>query len=48
VAKFIEKRDGHPSDFNHIILTNGASEAAKIILNVILAKNNHGMMLPIP
>lgn len=32
VVKFIEKRDGFPSDPEHVFLTNGASSAIKDVI----------------
>jgi alanine transaminase len=37
VAKFIENRDGAPSDPSDIFLTNGASEAIGFVLDALIA-----------
>lgn len=48
VAKFIEKRDGFPSDPAHIYLTTGASSAVTMLLNVLSQDNRSGFLIPIP
>ena len=48
VAKFIEARDGVPSDPENIFLTNGASEAIGFILKSLVAGPQSGVMIPIP
>ena len=40
VAKFIEKRDGVPSDPESIFLTNGASSAIGFVLQALIANSN--------
>lgn len=30
VAEYIERRDGHPSDWNNVIISSGASDAIKV------------------
>lgn len=47
-AKFIEKRDGFPSNPNHIFITNGASDGIKNILLCLIAEHNHGILIPVP
>ncbi|EKC98621.1 glutamate-pyruvate transaminase/Glutamate-alanine transaminase [Trichosporon asahii var. asahii CBS 8904] len=47
VAKFIEKRDGYPSDPEMIFLTAGASAGVSQILGLAL-KPGDGAMIPIP
>ncbi len=52
VAEFINRRDGFTGDLQadpeRIFLTDGASDAAKRILNVLIAAPNDGVMIPIP
>jgi aspartate/methionine/tyrosine aminotransferase len=44
VAKFIEKRDGHPSNAKRIFLTNGASSGIQLILNSIIRNEKDCVM----
>jgi aspartate/methionine/tyrosine aminotransferase len=54
VAAFIDRRDGTPegsplrSDPERVFLTNGASEAAKHVIEVLLGSPTAGIMIPIP
>ena len=54
IASFINKRDGFApesklsSDPEQIFLTDGASDGAKRILNLLIAKKTDGVMIPIP
>jgi alanine transaminase len=48
VAKFIEKRDGFPSDPNQIYLTSGASAAVSYLLQVLSNNEQAGFLIPIP
>jgi aspartate/methionine/tyrosine aminotransferase len=51
VARFIDRRDGDgavPSRPESIFLTNGASEAAKYILEMLIAGPEDGILIPIP
>ena len=48
VARFIEERDGHPSDPNKIYLTAGASSGVNTLLHVICSSPETGIMVPIP
>jgi alanine transaminase len=48
IARFIEKRDGIPSNPENIYLTDGASIGLSASLQTILASPNDGVMLPIP
>ena len=54
IAGFINKRDsfardlGLSADPNNIFLTNGASDAAKRVLDLLIAKESDGVMIPIP
>ncbi|XP_017877130.1 alanine aminotransferase 1 [Ceratina calcarata] len=51
VAQYIEKRDGFPSDYRNIILSNGASDGIKSFLKLFNEKvdgKTSGVMIPIP
>ena len=48
VAKFIERRDGYPSDPSKIFLSAGASSGVNTLLNVICSKPETGILVPIP
>ena len=51
VARFIDQRDGPkavPSEPEQIFLTNGASEGAKYIIDMLIAQPSDGIMIPIP
>lgn len=54
VARFIDKRDqvgathGVKSDPNQIFITNGASEGAKYLIDMLITKSTDGIMIPIP
>jgi aspartate/methionine/tyrosine aminotransferase len=48
VAEFIQKRDGIPTDENHIILTDGASKGVQAVLTALMKSKNDGFMIPIP
>lgn len=48
VAEFIQKRDGIPSNKDHIILTDGASKGVQAVLTALLKGRNDGWMIPIP
>ncbi|ORE05222.1 PLP-dependent transferase [Rhizopus microsporus var. microsporus] len=48
VAQFIKERDGHPSDPNHIFLTQGASSGVQTLLSLLTENSNSGIMIPIP
>jgi aspartate/methionine/tyrosine aminotransferase len=54
VAKFIDRRDGVDSSHgvrsnpDHIFITNGASEGAKHIIDLLITDKNDGIMIPIP
>ncbi|TFK83695.1 transaminase [Polyporus arcularius HHB13444] len=48
VAKFIEERDGFPSDPEDIFLTAGASAGVSLILNTLITPNVTGVLIPIP
>ncbi|KAI9682374.1 MAG: hypothetical protein M1817_000428 [Caeruleum heppii] len=48
VAKYIEERDGYPSDPASIYLSAGASSGVNTLLNVICASPEAGILVPIP
>lgn len=54
VARYIDERDGVtagsgvPADPESIFLTNGASEAAKFIIEMLIADARDGIMIPTP
>ncbi|RUS13654.1 pyridoxal phosphate-dependent transferase [Endogone sp. FLAS-F59071] len=48
VAKFIERRDGYPSDPSLIFLTQGASSGVQNILQCLVEGPSTGIMIPIP
>eukprot|EP00924_Labyrinthula_sp_SR-Ha-C_P003728 maker-scaffold_3-snap-gene-3.0-mRNA-1 protein AED:0.05 eAED:0.07 QI:0/0/0.33/1/0/0/3/1486/505 len=48
VAKFIEHRDGHPADPSKIFITNGATTAINIVLQILIQKPSDGILIPIP
>ncbi|KAF5273288.1 hypothetical protein FQR65_LT04710 [Abscondita terminalis] len=51
VAKYIETRDGYPSNWENIILSNGASDGIKNLLKLFVClvdEKPSGIMIPIP
>lgn len=48
VVKYIERRDGYPSDAGNIFLSAGASSGVNTLMNVICAKPETGILVPIP
>jgi len=48
VARFIEGRDGYPSNPSHIFLTAGASAGVALIINMLIASPSSGVLIPIP
>jgi len=48
VADYIERRDGHPADPEHIYLTDGASVAVRYVLNAAIRNENDAILVPIP
>ncbi|KAF8872259.1 pyridoxal phosphate-dependent transferase [Gymnopilus junonius] len=48
VAKFIEERDGFPSDPSHIFLTAGASAGVSLLINALITSPKSGILIPIP
>eukprot|EP00891_Asterochloris_glomerata_P002765 jgi/Astpho2/2765/Aster-00940 len=48
IADFIERRDGVPSNPDHIFITDGASPAVRMMLNAIIRDERDGLLVPIP
>lgn len=54
IADFINQRDGYdpsngiPADPENIFLTSGASQGVKFVIDLLIAKENDGIMIPIP
>ena len=52
IAKYIEQRDGYPSDPKNIVLCTGASDGIKSIMTLLLTgsggDDRAGFMIPIP
>ena len=48
VARFIEQRDGFPADSANIFLSAGASSGVNTLMNVLCAKPETGVLVPIP
>ncbi|NQS92320.1 MAG: aminotransferase class I/II-fold pyridoxal phosphate-dependent enzyme, partial [Chloroflexi bacterium] len=54
IADFINQRDGYESstgicaDPENIFLTSGASQGVKFVIDLLIAKENDGIMIPIP
>lgn len=48
VADFIEQRDGYPADPHSIFLSAGASSGVNTLMNVICARPETGVLVPIP
>lgn len=48
VAGFIERRDGHAADPEHIFLTDGASPAVQMMIKALIRDETDGMLIPIP
>lgn len=48
VCDFIQGRDGYPADPDNIFLTNGASEAVRMILRCLIRGPNDGVLVPVP
>eukprot|EP00246_Nothoceros_aenigmaticus_P005444 TRINITY_DN1750_c0_g1_i2.p1 TRINITY_DN1750_c0_g1~~TRINITY_DN1750_c0_g1_i2.p1 ORF type:complete len:453 (+),score=66.56 TRINITY_DN1750_c0_g1_i2:145-1503(+) len=47
-ARFIEERDGYPSDLDLIFLTDGASKGVMQVLQALIRNDQDGIMVPIP
>lgn len=47
-AKFIEKRDGFPSNPSHIFLSNGASDSIKNLISCLIRNDKDGIMISVP
>ncbi|XP_057948452.1 glutamate--glyoxylate aminotransferase 2 [Malania oleifera] len=48
IAEFIGRRDGYPSDPEHIFLTDGASKGVMLMLNTIIRGEGDGILVPVP
>ena len=48
VARYIEARDGYPSDPGNVFLCAGASSGVNTLMNVICATPETGILVPIP
>mmetsp|Transcript_6960 Transcript_6960/g.10487 ORF Transcript_6960/g.10487 Transcript_6960/m.10487 type:complete len:485 (-) Transcript_6960:73-1527(-) len=52
IAKFIEKRDGHPANIDHLFITNGASEGVRYLMQAMIrgptSGKKDGVLTPIP
>jgi alanine transaminase len=48
VADFISRRDGIPASPARVILTDGASKGAQLVLNALLKTPQDGFLIPIP
>lgn len=48
VANYIERRDGFPADPSNIYLSAGASSGVNTLMNVMLANEKCGVLVPIP
>lgn len=48
VATYIERRDGYPSDPGSVFLSAGASSGVNTLMNIICAKPETGILVPIP
>jgi len=48
VARFIEERDGYPSDPSHIFLTAGASAGVSLLISMLISNPKSGILIPIP
>ncbi|KAJ2005217.1 alanine transaminase [Coemansia thaxteri] len=48
VARFIESRDGFPSNPDHVCLTSGASGAVERVIDMLVSSPEVGIMIPIP
>ncbi|KAL8737249.1 MAG: hypothetical protein Q9181_001868 [Wetmoreana brouardii] len=48
VARYIEHRDGYPSDAANIFLSAGASSGVNTLMNIICSSPETGVLIPIP
>ncbi|KAH9968077.1 transaminase [Russula dissimulans] len=48
VARFIEERDGYPSNPNHVFLTAGASAGVTLLISMLISSPKSGILIPIP
>ena len=48
IVEFIKKRDGYPCKPDDIFLSEGATSAATLILQMLISEPNVGIMMPLP
>jgi len=48
VAQFITERDGHPASEKDIFLSEGASQAISVVLNLLTRTDQDAIMIPVP
>jgi len=48
VADFVARRDGIPSDKEHVILTDGASKGVEAAVVALLRDRHDGILIPVP
>lgn len=48
IAQFLERRDGYPAEPENIFMSAGASAGVNTLLNIICAKPETGILVPIP
>lgn len=48
IARMIETRDGYPADPAKIFLSNGASSAIRMFMDLLIDKEDVGVMVPVP
>lgn len=48
IASFIEAQSGFPANIDHIYITNGASECARLLLQALIRGKIDGVMVPVP
>ncbi|TVY35737.1 putative alanine aminotransferase, mitochondrial, partial [Lachnellula occidentalis] len=48
IARFLERRDGHPAEAKDIYLSAGASSGVNTLLHIICASPQTGVLVPIP
>ncbi|PFH37681.1 putative aminotransferase [Besnoitia besnoiti] len=48
IAAWMERRDGIPTNPDNIFLTDGASSAIRLALELLLRQTNDGVLIPVP
>lgn len=48
VADFIQRKSGQPSSPDNVYLLNGASESARLMIQVLIRNKTDGILVPIP